>query len=107
MMAFVISAIIAGQIVGRFGRYWPFLLLGPIPLGIGAGILYTITETSSSSLLIGLQILVSSSNLYLLRKILTGGVITDGRWNRGNGPELTIRNAVSGFDYFNISPSSG
>ena len=63
MIAFVLSSIIAGQIVGKFGRYWPFLLLGPVPLSIGAGFLYTITETTSSGLLIGLQILVGSSAL--------------------------------------------
>jgi Na+/melibiose symporter-like transporter len=58
MAAFVISSIIAGQIVGKFGRYWPFLLLGPIPIAVGAGVMYTIKASSSLGEMIGLQIIV-------------------------------------------------
>ncbi|GAA5876984.1 hypothetical protein JCM1840_007089 [Sporobolomyces johnsonii] len=57
MLATVISVVLAGRIVARFGRYWPFLILGPIPGAIGAGLLYTVSPTSSSGKVIGYQIL--------------------------------------------------
>lgn len=44
MLATVLSVIISGRIVGTFGRYWHFLVLGPIPGAIGAGLLYTVSD---------------------------------------------------------------
>lgn len=58
MISLIVFVIGSGQVVGRFGRYWPFLVAGPVPLSIGAGLLYTITEHTSSGKLIGYQILV-------------------------------------------------
>ncbi|GAA5971978.1 hypothetical protein JCM11641_002440, partial [Rhodosporidiobolus odoratus] len=37
--------------------YWPFLVLGPIPGAIGAGLLYTVSPTTKSANIIGYQIL--------------------------------------------------
>ncbi|GAA6004221.1 hypothetical protein JCM10207_002489 [Rhodosporidiobolus poonsookiae] len=58
MLAVVISVIASGRIVGVFGRYWPFLVLGPIPGAIGAGLMYTINEHTSNANIIGYQILL-------------------------------------------------
>jgi hypothetical protein len=42
MLSVVFSVIISGRLVAAFGRYWPFLVLGPIPGAIGAGLMYTV-----------------------------------------------------------------
>ncbi|KAJ7116890.1 ABC transporter [Mycena epipterygia] len=52
-----LTLITAGQIVGRFGYYWPFLVVSPLLLAVGAGLLYTINTSTSSAKLIGFQIL--------------------------------------------------
>ncbi|GAA5957324.1 hypothetical protein JCM21900_000808 [Sporobolomyces salmonicolor] len=57
MLSTVISVVVAGRIVARFGRYWPFLIIGPIPGAIGAGLLYTVSPTTSDAKVIGYQIL--------------------------------------------------
>ena len=44
MLSVVISVIASGRIVGTFGNYWVFLVLGPFPGAIGAGLLYTVSE---------------------------------------------------------------
>lgn len=53
----VISVVVAGRLVSLTGRYWYFLVLGPIPGAIGAGLLYTITPDTSDAKIIGYQIL--------------------------------------------------
>ncbi|GAA5851638.1 hypothetical protein JCM9279_002525 [Rhodotorula babjevae] len=53
----VISVVVAGRLVSITGRYWYFLVLGPIPGAIGAGLLYTITPATSNAKIIGYQIL--------------------------------------------------
>ncbi|KAJ6495364.1 ABC transporter [Mycena sanguinolenta] len=57
MLGVVITIISSGQMVGRFGYYWPFLVLAPVFLAVGSGLLYTLSTTSSSASLIGFQIL--------------------------------------------------
>ncbi|KAJ7737380.1 ABC transporter [Mycena metata] len=57
MLGTVLTIISAGQIVGRWGYYWPFLVGSPIFLAIGSGLLYTLNETTSSAKLVGFQIL--------------------------------------------------
>ncbi|GAA5877202.1 hypothetical protein JCM8547_006297 [Rhodosporidiobolus lusitaniae] len=57
MLSVVISVIIAGRLVGTFGRYWYFLVAGPIPGAIGAGLMYTVSPTTKSANIIGYQIL--------------------------------------------------
>ena len=77
MLGVVITVITSGQIVGRLGRYWPFLVGGPIFLCVGAGLLYTVTEFTKSSAIIGFQILCgigigsTMQNRYVC--ILSGG----------------------------------
>ncbi|GAA5877482.1 hypothetical protein JCM8547_001086 [Rhodosporidiobolus lusitaniae] len=57
MLSTVLSVIAAGRLVGTFGRYWYFLVLGPIPGAIGAGLMYTVSPTTESANIIGYQIL--------------------------------------------------
>ncbi|GAA6063261.1 hypothetical protein JCM10212_004995 [Sporobolomyces blumeae] len=57
MLSMIFSVVLSGRLVQRFGRYWPFLALGPIPGAIGGGLLYTISPTTSNAKVIGYQIL--------------------------------------------------
>ncbi|KAK7044346.1 major facilitator transporter-like protein [Favolaschia claudopus] len=57
MLSLVFTLIIGGQIVGRTGHLWPFLVGSQVVLAIGSGLLYTLTPTTSSAKLIGFQIL--------------------------------------------------
>lgn len=43
------------------GRYWPFLVLGPIFGAVGCGLMFTVTATTSTATLAGFQILVGVS----------------------------------------------
>ncbi|KAK6974569.1 major facilitator transporter-like protein [Favolaschia claudopus] len=58
MLAQVLTIVVAGQVVSKTGRYWHILLIGPIFLGLGAGLLYTVNATSPSSNIAGFQILL-------------------------------------------------
>ncbi|KAJ7841312.1 MFS general substrate transporter [Mycena olivaceomarginata] len=58
MLALVLTVIAAGQIVGKIGYLWPFLLVGPFFLAIGSGVLYTLNTSSSSAKIILCEILV-------------------------------------------------
>ncbi|KAJ7168875.1 ABC transporter [Mycena filopes] len=57
MLSVVISVISSGQLVGKFGYYWPFLLGAPVFLAVGSGLLYTLDTTTSAASIIGFQIL--------------------------------------------------
>ncbi|KAJ7500298.1 ABC transporter [Mycena galericulata] len=57
MLGVVITVIGSGQLVGLFGYYWPFLLVAPMFLAVGSGLLFTLNTTSSSASIIGFQIL--------------------------------------------------
>ncbi|KAJ7445080.1 ABC transporter [Mycena latifolia] len=57
MLGVVLTVISCGQVVGKFGYYWPFLAVAPIFLGVGSGLLYTINTNITSAKLIGFQIL--------------------------------------------------
>ncbi|GJN92806.1 hypothetical protein Rhopal_005844-T1 [Rhodotorula paludigena] len=57
-LATVLSVIICGRLVSVLGRYWYFLVLGPIPGAIGAGLMYTVKVGTSTSNVIGYQILL-------------------------------------------------
>ncbi|KAF7358423.1 Major facilitator transporter-like protein [Mycena venus] len=58
MLSVVLTVIAAGQIIGKTGYLWPFLLVAPFFLAIGSALLYTLTASSSSAKIIGFQILV-------------------------------------------------
>ncbi|KAJ7631431.1 ABC transporter [Mycena polygramma] len=57
MLAAVITIIGSGQIVGRTGYYWYFLVISPFFLGVGSGLLYTLNMDSSSAKIAGFQII--------------------------------------------------
>lgn len=57
MLGVVLTVISSGQIVGRFGYYWPFLLCAPVFLAIGSGLLYSLNTNTSEPHIIGYQIL--------------------------------------------------
>ncbi|KAJ7646421.1 hypothetical protein DFH06DRAFT_1424394 [Mycena polygramma] len=60
MLASVITIISAGQIVGKTGYYWYFLVIAPVFLGIGSGLLYTLSTVSSTAKIAGFQILAGT-----------------------------------------------
>ncbi|KAJ7120201.1 major facilitator superfamily domain-containing protein [Mycena epipterygia] len=57
MLGVVLTVISSGQLVGKFGYYWPFLVVAPIFLAVGSGLLYTLNTSTSSAKIIGFQIL--------------------------------------------------
>ncbi|KAJ7073623.1 ABC transporter [Mycena amicta] len=57
MLGVVLSVILCGQVVGRFGYYWPFIAVAPTFLAVGSGLLYTLSSSTTSSAIIGFQIL--------------------------------------------------
>ncbi|KAJ7198312.1 major facilitator superfamily domain-containing protein [Mycena pura] len=57
MLGVVLTVISTGQAVGRFGYYWPFLLIAPVFLAVGSGLLYTLRSTTSAGAIIGFQLL--------------------------------------------------
>jgi MFS family permease len=56
-MSLVIMAGVSGGVIAKTGRYWPWLLLSPILFSVGAGLLFTITEHTSTAKLVGFQII--------------------------------------------------
>ncbi|WWD09555.1 hypothetical protein V865_007682 [Kwoniella europaea PYCC6329] len=57
MLSICIAIFISGGITTKFGRYYPFLLIGPPISAIGFGLLYTIDAEMSNARIIGYQIL--------------------------------------------------
>ncbi|KAF7364978.1 Major facilitator transporter-like protein [Mycena venus] len=57
MLGVVLTVVSSGQIVGKFGRCWPFLVVAPCFLAVGSGLLYTLNTSSSSAKIVGFQIL--------------------------------------------------
>ncbi|KAK7445464.1 hypothetical protein VKT23_014883 [Stygiomarasmius scandens] len=58
LLSCVLTVIISGILIGRIQRYWPFLLLSPVFLAVGSGLLYSINVDTSNSNIIGYQILI-------------------------------------------------
>jgi MFS family permease len=57
MLGVVVSVLGSGQLVGRFGYYWPFLAASPLFLAVGSGLLFTLRTSTASAKLVGFQIL--------------------------------------------------
>jgi len=55
MLAIVVGSASSGLTVSFTGNYWLFLVFGPWVLSVGAGLLYTLHETSPKSHYIGYQ----------------------------------------------------
>lgn len=58
ILTFVFASIVAGGTVRKFGRYKPFLVIGPLISCIGAGLLYTITPSTKLANIIGYEVLI-------------------------------------------------
>ena len=57
MIIVCVGIFVSGGIVTKFGRYYPFLIIGPPIAAVGFGLLYTIKESSSNARVIGYQLL--------------------------------------------------
>ncbi|KIR53334.1 major facilitator superfamily transporter [Cryptococcus gattii Ru294] len=57
MLATCVGILISGGVATKFGRYYPFLLIGPPFAAVGFGLLYTIGVHTSNAKIIGYQIL--------------------------------------------------
>ena len=60
MLSLIISSIVGSGFVKRTGHYYTFLVVGPLFASIGAGMLITINENTSSARLIGYQIILGA-----------------------------------------------
>lgn len=62
MLGVVVCSGLAGGLISYWGYYWPFLVVGPLFCCIGGGLLYTVTEFTPMSRLIGFQIVSGSQH---------------------------------------------
>lgn len=69
MLGVVVCSALAGGIISYWGYYWPFLVVGPLFCCVGGGLLYTVTEYTPMSRLIGYQIVSLSLRLRLDRSL--------------------------------------
>ena len=56
MLAIVFSSALSGLIISLTGNYWNILVFGPWLVCVGAGLLYTLHETSPNNRYIGYQV---------------------------------------------------
>lgn len=75
MLAVIISSGFAGFVISASGNYWYILVFRPWFISVGAGLLYTLRETTSDSKYIGYQV-KSSFKVILIRFKL--------KWNKDN-----------------------
>ncbi|MCJ1383293.1 hypothetical protein MMC17_006406 [Xylographa soralifera] len=57
LIAYVVSSILAGALISKFGQYVPFMVLGSILLAVGAGLTTTFDSNTSYPTWIGFQAL--------------------------------------------------
>jgi len=57
VLGMVFANVGTGIAVRKIGRYWQFMISGPIIGAVGAGLLYTINADTSNAKLIGYQII--------------------------------------------------
>lgn len=58
MMAVVVGSALSGALANITGRYWYYLVAGPVLGAIASGLLFTIDAATRNSKLIGFQILL-------------------------------------------------
>ncbi|EJD43057.1 MFS general substrate transporter, partial [Auricularia subglabra TFB-10046 SS5] len=54
----VLVAMLTGVVINFTGRYWPWLVVSPLLISVGSGLLYTIDESTANAKVIGYQILM-------------------------------------------------
>lgn len=57
MLSIVLGSLIGSTLVKRTGHYWTLLVTGPLIGAVGAGLMFTVDETTPTPKLIGYQIL--------------------------------------------------
>ncbi|KAK7013189.1 major facilitator transporter-like protein, partial [Favolaschia claudopus] len=57
MLGAVIATVVCGYLASSVGYYWPFLVVAPVFLAVGSGLLYTLSVSTSSAHIVGFQIL--------------------------------------------------
>ncbi|KAJ7182964.1 ABC transporter [Mycena crocata] len=57
ILGVALTAMISGQIISKIGYYWHFLILAPVFLGVGSGLLYSLDTTTPTARIVGFQIL--------------------------------------------------
>ena len=57
MLSIVVGSLVGSTLVKRTGHYWTLLVTGPLLGAVGAGLMFTISETTSTPRLILYQIL--------------------------------------------------
>ena len=58
LLSFILTTTIGGVVVRKTGRYWPFLIISGCITAVGGGLLFTINPATSTSRLLGFQILL-------------------------------------------------
>lgn len=58
MLSIVVGSIAVGGTVSTLGNYYYFMVFSPWLISIGAGLLFTVDESTSNAKLIGYQILI-------------------------------------------------
>ncbi|KAE9392454.1 ABC transporter, partial [Gymnopus androsaceus JB14] len=58
MLVVILSIMVAGQMIGKIGYYWPILVSGPVIFAVGSRLFFTISTSTTSAQLIGFQILI-------------------------------------------------
>ena len=58
ILALVVTSMVVGLLVKKFGKYTPFLIGGPMLCCIGGGLLYTIKPSTNFGNIIGYEILI-------------------------------------------------
>ncbi len=79
MLGVVVCSALAGAIISYWGYYWPFLVFGPMFCSVGGGLLYTVTEETPMSRIIGYQI-VSLLFLIIINFYTDPDVLRSCRW---------------------------
>jgi hypothetical protein len=82
MLSTVAGVGLGGGIISRTGRYWPFLFGSPLLLAVGAGLLFTINDTTPNARIIGtstysyvLWLLISLVGFQILYGVGLGGAM--------------------------------
>jgi hypothetical protein len=69
MLAVIISSGFAGFIISASGNCWYILVFGPWLISVGAGLLYTLRETTSNRQYIGYQVRRFSEAIFIGLKL--------------------------------------
>ncbi|KAH9815249.1 major facilitator superfamily domain-containing protein [Melampsora americana] len=70
MLSIVVSAGFAGFAISSTGYYWPALVVGPVLLTVGSGLLHTLDEFSNDGKLIGFQIIIGTGIGLVLQNVI-------------------------------------